>query len=124
MDFYLRVWCFADYLKVWIKVHVSEYQKMDNKLHIGSFIKREVKKSGMPVGDFANALNCDISNVYKIYKKENIDLIQLRKIVDILGYDFFADIFKIKNHIVVLEANIDKIEKLQKDQKLKILYIS
>ena len=96
---------------------------MDKNIHIGSLIKREVKKSGMPVGDFANALNCDISNVYKIYKKENIDLIQLLKIVEILNSNFVADLFKIKKHIVVLETSIDKIEELQKDQKLKILDI-
>jgi len=78
----------------------------------------------MPVREFADALSCVRSNVYNIYKKDNIDLQQLIKITDIIGYDFLADVFKNKNHIVVLEANIDKIEALQKDQKLKILYIS
>ena len=116
---------FADYLKVWIEIHVFKNNKMDNSIHIGSLIKREVKKTGMPVGDFAKALNCDVSNVYKIYKKENIDLIQLQKIAKILNSNFAADLFKIKKHIVVLETtSIEKIEELQKDQKLKILHIS
>ena len=96
---------------------------MGNNIHIGSLIRKEVKKSGCNIGEFAKALNCDRSNVYKIFEKQYIDLIQLLKIVDIIGYDFLADLFKSKNHIVVLETNINKIEELQKDNNIKILYI-
>jgi len=66
----------------------------DKTIHIGSLIKREVKKSGMPVEEFATALSCDISNVYKIYKKPSIDFIQLLKIAEILNSDFLLNLLK------------------------------
>ena len=41
---------------------------------------------------FAKELNCDRRNVYRIFKKENIDIHLLARISQILGHDFFRDL--------------------------------
>ena len=41
---------------------------------------------------FAKELNCDRRNVYRIFKKENIDIHLLSRISQILNHDFFRDL--------------------------------
>ena len=41
---------------------------------------------------FAKELNCDRRNVYRIFKKENIDIHLLARISQILNHDFFRDL--------------------------------
>lgn len=41
---------------------------------------------------FAKELHCERRNIYRIFKKENIDISLLFKISHILGHDFFKDL--------------------------------
>ena len=41
---------------------------------------------------FAKELNCDRRNIYRIFKKENIDIHLLARISQILNHDFFRDL--------------------------------
>ena len=41
---------------------------------------------------FARELNCDRRNVYRIFKKDNIDIHLLARISQILNHDFFRDL--------------------------------
>ena len=41
---------------------------------------------------FAGQLNCDRRNIYRIFKKDNIDIHLLARIGQILNYDFFKDL--------------------------------
>ncbi|MCH5239177.1 MAG: XRE family transcriptional regulator [Muribaculaceae bacterium] len=43
---------------------------------------------------FAAELHCDRRNIYRIFEKENIDILQLSRISQILHHDFFADLSK------------------------------
>ena len=65
-------------------------------LKIGQRIRQVF--DGMPksctVGWLAEQLNCDRRNVYRIFEKENIDILLLGRISRILGHDFFADLSK------------------------------
>ena len=61
-------------------------------LHIGAKIKEEFKKRGIPVTAFARAIPCSRENVYRIFKNDNIDILQLKRIGLILKHDFFKDI--------------------------------
>lgn len=40
----------------------------------------------------AAQLSCDRRNVYRIFEKENIDILLLARISRIMGHDFFADL--------------------------------
>ena len=61
------------------------------KVHIGGKIKEAVKKSGMSVTEFAKKINYSRRNIYSIFEKESVDTAILKKIGDILEYDFFVD---------------------------------
>lgn len=58
-------------------------------IHIGQEIEHTLKEQGRTVTWFADQLCCTRPNVYKIFKKDNIDLKLLGRISDILGVDFF-----------------------------------
>jgi len=65
---------------------------MKTEIHIGLLIRKKMKDERRSVGWLANQLNCDRSNIYKLYKKSNMDIIQLVRICDIFDHDFFNDI--------------------------------
>lgn len=41
---------------------------------------------------FAAQLHCDRRNIYRIFSKDNIDILLLIRISKVLGHDFFADL--------------------------------
>lgn len=46
----------------------------------------------MTISHFAQALSCSRENVYRILKKNNIDILLLTRIGEVLEHDFFKDI--------------------------------
>ena len=65
---------------------------MKDEIHIGMKIREKMKEEGRSVNWLAKKLNCNRSNIYKIYEKSNIDITQLLRISRVLNYDFFSDI--------------------------------
>lgn len=61
-------------------------------MDIGERIKQVLKDSGMTISHFAQALSCSRENVYRILKKNNIDILLLTRIGEVLEHDFFKDI--------------------------------
>jgi hypothetical protein len=60
-----------------------------------------MKEEGRSVDWLSKKLNCDRTNIYKIYEKSSIDTIQLLHISRALNYNFFDDIsttFKINDN--------------------------
>lgn len=58
-------------------------------LHIGSIIEQELRRQRRSVSWFAKELCCDRTNVYKLFKKEEVDTRLLYRISVILSHDFF-----------------------------------
>lgn len=67
----------------------EQQNKKVQKFHIGSLIKAELERQERSVSWFARKLNCDRSNIYKIFKKSAIDTELLIRISSILKYNFF-----------------------------------
>jgi len=65
---------------------------MNDEIQIGKMIQEKMKEERRSANWLSEKLNCDSSNVYKIYKRSNIDVLLLYKISQILYYDFFSDI--------------------------------
>lgn len=65
-----------------------------NDVHIGSMIKQELQKQGRTVNWFANEIYCEKSNVYKMFRRKSIDLLQLMKISEVLGHNFLRDCYE------------------------------
>ena len=46
----------------------------------------------MPIADFADNLGCTRVHAHRILKKDNIDIILLKRISRLLNHDFFKEI--------------------------------
>lgn len=62
-------------------------------IHIGNLIKQELLRQGRSVNWFAREIFCEKSNVYKMFKRDSIDLCQLMKISEVLNHNFLKDCF-------------------------------
>ncbi len=63
---------------------------MKNEVHIGNLILRELTAQRRSASWLAEQLSCDRTNVYKIFKKKDLDTQLLLRISRILGRDFFS----------------------------------
>lgn len=63
-----------------------------SNMHIGQRIKEVLKERGITVVAFARSIPCSRENVYRIFKNDNIDIHQLKRISKVLEHDFFKDI--------------------------------
>lgn len=75
-------------------------------IHIGQLIEQTLKEQGRTVTWFAGQLCCTRPNVYKIFKKDNIDIKLLVRISDILQVDFFA-VYSRQRPGITPVANLD-----------------
>jgi len=73
-----------------------------SKIHIGHLIQQQLKEQGRSVTWFAQRLNYDRSNAYKIFSKQHIDTDLLLTISKVLNYNFF------NNYSEQLTDNNDK----------------
>lgn len=64
------------------------------KKKIGQLIKERVTAKNMAVTDFAKAIDVERSNVYNIFQRDSIDTKLLKKIGQVLEYDFFQDLLE------------------------------
>lgn len=62
---------------------------MVNNIHIGNLIQEKVKEKNISVVNFAKMLNCDRTNIYRIYNRKSIDVELLERISINLKTDFF-----------------------------------
>jgi transcriptional regulator with XRE-family HTH domain len=60
------------------------------EVHIGREIERKFQESGLKISEFAKRLNTGTRNVYSIFERTDISSSQLKKISEVLNYNFFA----------------------------------
>ena len=63
---------------------------MKNEVHIGNLKLHELTAQRRSASWLAEQLSCDRTNVYKIFKKKDLDTQLLLRISRILGRDFFS----------------------------------
>ncbi|MEI6062603.1 MAG: hypothetical protein WCR72_18010 [Bacteroidota bacterium] len=102
---------------------------------IGEIIEEHVRLSKIDIVEFARAINKERSNVYNIFKRESIDTDLLKKIGQVLKYDFFQDFLEddtiqkikvsetVKKAKVLIEIEISEDEKMRIGFEKKILEI-
>jgi len=97
-------------------------------IHIGQEIHKIIKEREIGAKVVAQAVNVSESNLYKIYKRETIDIDKLINFSQFLGINFFLyymdeeplkSMFNQKN--VELQLEIKKLKELiiQKDKRIK-----
>lgn len=62
------------------------------KLTIGKLIEKEVRKQQIPITEFARLICCQRNNVYDIFKRSKIDVVQLKQISKVLKRNFFKEL--------------------------------
>ena len=89
------------------------------EIHIGHLIKEVFDRQGRRATWLASQLNCNRSNVYSIFNRENIDVETLIKLSRILQHNFFQDIANQMDEKYCLKS-LDNMSKnlLQNVQKL------
>lgn len=75
--------------KIYMLLCMDELKDMAIEVHIGKLIKQQMDEQGRRAVWLAKQLNCDRSNVYKIYRSASLDANRLLRISQILQYDFF-----------------------------------
>lgn len=60
-----------------------------SEIYIGSLIEAELHRQERTTVWFARKLGCNRTNAYKIFKRKSIDTDLLRRVSEILQYDFF-----------------------------------
>jgi len=63
---------------------------MNEEIHIGQLIQAKLREDDRSIAWLARKLHCDRTNVYKIFRKQHVEIVQLLQISLILHYDFFA----------------------------------
>lgn len=84
---------------------------MKNKKTIGELIEYEVRKQQMPITDFARRICCRRNNVYDIFKRNKMDIMQLKLISEVLHRNFFKDLsedVELINNVVKSKEEIKK----------------
>lgn len=61
-------------------------------IHIGELIKARLEQVERSPGWLARRINCDRTNIYKIFQRQSIDTELLARISKALEYDFFLDL--------------------------------
>lgn len=64
------------------------------KFSIGQRVKTVLKEKGFTVIWLAEQLDCDRSNVYDLFNRDDMSTGILARISQLVGYDFFSDISK------------------------------
>ena len=61
-------------------------------MHIGQHIKEVMRQQGVTATQLARDICCTRTNVFKIFRKDNIDIALLMRISEALHHNFFKDI--------------------------------
>lgn len=67
---------------------------------MGPIIEQKFKESGMTIQQFADAINCDRTTVYDIFKRKSIDSEKLIRISQELNFDFVYEIYYKKESLI------------------------
>lgn len=57
-------------------------------IHLGSLVKQKMKERNISISEFAEAIHCDRTNIYSIFKRKSMDIQQIMQISEALNYDF------------------------------------
>ena len=63
-------------------------------VHVGKMIEAELDRQGRSVAWLAKEIYCEKSNIYKMFKRKSIDLLQLIHISEVLQHNFLRDCYE------------------------------
>jgi len=57
-------------------------------IHLGMLVEQKMKERNISINEFAQAIHCDRTNVYSIFKRKSMDVQLIVRISNALDYDF------------------------------------
>ena len=63
-------------------------------VHVGKMVHDELRRQGRTVNWLAEQIYCEKSNIYKLFRRKSIDLVQLIKISEVLDHNFLRDCYE------------------------------
>ena len=73
------------------RIYLSKKQN-NYTIHIGKRIKEVLELQGHNVVWLASQISCERSNIYNMFKRDNIGVDLLQKVCCALGHDFFKEL--------------------------------
>ncbi|MDR0982636.1 MAG: hypothetical protein LBM07_05265 [Culturomica sp.] len=84
---------------------------MTKKTTIGELIENEVRRQQIPITHFAELICCNRNNVYDIFQRNKMDIVQLKLISEKLNRNFFKELAEDVDLISDSEENENEILK-------------
>ncbi len=78
-----------------------------NSIHLGSLIRRRMEEKGMSATSLAEMIYCSRTNIYSIFEREDIGILQLIRISKALDYDFLAHVYYGSSNLEVAGENVE-----------------
>lgn len=63
-------------------------------VHVGKMIQDELTRQGRSVMWLSKQIYCEKSNIYKMFKRKSIDVLQLMHISEVMQHNFLKDCFE------------------------------
>lgn len=92
---------------------------MQRKTTIGELIENEVRRQQLTMDQFAQMICCQRANVYKIFKRNTIDISQLKQISEALGHNYFEDLAKDVDLARPIPFDAEELERLRAVDQFK-----
>lgn len=86
---------------------------MEKITTIGEMINDEIRKQQISIVEFAKKINCNRTNVYNIFTRNNIDIQLLERISKVLNHNYFEDLAKNMDLAKPVEISDEEIKRLQ-----------
>ena len=85
----------------------------DDKPTIGELIAIEVRKQGLTMDQFAQKICCQRANVYKIFRRNTMDIALLKQISEALNHNYFEDLAKDVDLARPVPVDEEELERLR-----------
>ncbi|MCR4774218.1 MAG: helix-turn-helix domain-containing protein [Prevotella sp.] len=72
--------------------------------NLGTLIKEVANKKAISPNKLAESIGCTVGNIYKYFRKNNMDIQLLARIGKVLEHDFFYDISKKKGCLIIVKT--------------------
>lgn len=84
---------------------------MKHKSTIGKLIENEVRRQQLSVTEFAKMICCQRNNVYDIFNRSSMDIVQLKLISKVLKHNFFKELYE---DIELIDDSTESEEDIEK----------
>lgn len=84
---------------------------MEKKKQLGELIRQEIQRQGMSIIEFAEKVGCARGTIYYMFDKNDIGVLQLKRISKILNRNFFKEVAEDLDIVSEIEETMEQREK-------------